>query len=240
VTPNMSWIQKFHCQLRSRRFISGGQGWILRIDLQRSIGPPMTPPILVPIVEDNTMKHNGQCWVSGSYMSAIRPKVTLPPAVERPPWHRQCCVSPTLLGKTYKSSANHDRPEVWGDRTRDLPDVDEQHTQLQNRPTAELFAPRCPQLASEGVEDEIDHLPDSGSLLTDSEMLRKWIDSAWIHRCVEVHRDLNSSDGRQIHGFLPFRPRVCELVPCFPLLQLALAVGASRVRGMRFTPGIDG
>lgn len=53
--------------------------------LQRSIGPPMTPPMLVPIVDDSTMKHNGQCWFSGSYMSAIRPSVTLPPAVERPP-----------------------------------------------------------------------------------------------------------------------------------------------------------
>ncbi|KAI7180469.1 hypothetical protein KC360_g187 [Hortaea werneckii] len=63
----INWIQKF--QRHSRK---------------RSTGPPTTPPILVPIQEAKTMNASGHCCSSGWYRSAIKPRVTLPPAVERP------------------------------------------------------------------------------------------------------------------------------------------------------------
>lgn len=55
------------------------------VDLQAWMGPPITPPMLVPMQDDSTMNAKGHCWSSGSYKSAMRPKVTLPPAVESPP-----------------------------------------------------------------------------------------------------------------------------------------------------------
>lgn len=55
------------------------------VDLQAWMGPPITPPMLVPMHDDSTMKASGHCWSSGSYKSAMSPRVTLPPAVESPP-----------------------------------------------------------------------------------------------------------------------------------------------------------
>jgi hypothetical protein len=76
--------------------ISLGCGIKLSKGLHRSIGPPMTPPMLVPIVELSTMKHSAQCCVSGSYRSAIKPKVTEPPAVDSPPNALHTTIVPKL------------------------------------------------------------------------------------------------------------------------------------------------
>lgn len=66
------------------------------------MGPPMTPPIDVPMQDESTMKARGSCWSSGSYRSAMRPRVTLPPAVESPPWkmaHKKVSSEPHAIGK---------------------------------------------------------------------------------------------------------------------------------------------
>lgn len=172
---------------------------MLWTDLQRSIGPPMTPPILVPIVDDSTMKHSGQCCVSGSYMSAIRPSVTLPPAVERPPYHCQF-LSNTKSVLTPKKKTTHQRPtnnngaKIRCHGARNLPDIDQKHAQLQNRPATKLLTPWCPKLASKRVEDEIYHLSHASGLRADAEMLGDGVDSTGVHGCVEVHGYLDAGD----------------------------------------------
>lgn len=50
--------------------------------------PPIIGPMTAPPTEERTTKQTAYCCSSGSHMSATMPRVTEPPALERPPKNR--------------------------------------------------------------------------------------------------------------------------------------------------------
>jgi hypothetical protein len=186
VTPKMSWTQKFHCHERSED-VSVSQLERTRQKLTALDGTSddaanagtngrtqydkAQPPMLIFRLIKVRNQAQGHTAASGRQAALY-------------------IVSAELIktnSKTYQSSANNDSPEIWSNRTRNLPDVDQKHAQLQNRPATKFLAPRCPQLASERVEDEIDHLTNSCRLVTDPKVLRQGFHGAWVHGGVKVH-----------------------------------------------------
>ena len=89
-------------------------------------------------------------------MSATRPRVTLPPAVETPPynvsghvlecgWERMWAGKGRVVEGTYQTTSDDNRAPVRGEGSRELPDVDQEHRELQNGPAAEFLTPGRPQ-----------------------------------------------------------------------------------------------
>lgn len=61
-------------------------------------------------------------------------------------------------GETSKPTADDDRPEIGRQSAGNLPDVDQEETQLEDLPSPELLGPRRPQLAAKGIANQKDHL----------------------------------------------------------------------------------
>ena len=64
-----------------------------------SENPPTTGPRTEPPTEEKTTKATAYCWLSESHISAIIPKVTDPPAEERPPRARPTMMEAKLGAK---------------------------------------------------------------------------------------------------------------------------------------------
>ena len=76
-------------------------GQLLRLTTQRQFKkawtkPPMMGPMTLPPTEERTTKQTAYCCSSGSHMSATMPRVTEPPALERPPRTRPTMIDPKL------------------------------------------------------------------------------------------------------------------------------------------------
>lgn len=138
-----------------------------------------------------------------------------------------------MLAKTHQRPAHNDRAKVGRKSTRELPDVDQEHAQLQDRPPPEFLAPGCPQLTSEAVQDQVHALPDACRLLADAEVLGQRRHRVGEDGRVEVHRYLDAGDDAQEAPFLPPRPGVRQLVVAVVLCQLLLAVRDCRAALLR-------
>ena len=122
----------------------------------------------------------------------------------------------------YQSTSHDYGPPVGRQRGGNLPDVDEQHGQLQDGPATKLFAPRRPQLAADGVGDQIDHLAGACLLLANVKGLGQRLHGVGKDGRVEVHRHLHAGHRGQVHPLLPSRPAVGQLVVAFDFGQFAL------------------
>src|ERR1700744_3078180 len=67
--PKINWIQMHQRQSETKA----------------STKPPTTGPSTDPPTEENTTQATAYCWESASHRSAIMPRVTDPPADDRPP-----------------------------------------------------------------------------------------------------------------------------------------------------------
>ncbi|KAI7180474.1 hypothetical protein KC360_g188 [Hortaea werneckii] len=92
------------------------------------------------------------------------------------------------------------------------------------KPTAKLLTPWRPQFTSEGVEDQIDHLSRTGTLLVQGELLRQLGDDVRVDGRVVVHSNLDDGDGGEVHALLPGWPGIGEAVVGIFLCQFTLAV----------------
>ena len=133
---------------------------------------------------------------------------------------------------TYKGTASKNAAEVVGKCCRENEDVDEGLRKLENRPATELLTPGRPQLATEGVEEQVDHLTCASLLLSDTEFFNKRRDRVWIYGSVVVHGDLNDRNRTQVHPFLPCWPVVGKDFVGIVFCQLALAVSAHFLVGL--------
>ena len=133
-----------------------------------------------------------------------------------------------MLETTYKSAANDNGPPIGSQSAGNLPNVDEKHGELEDRPPSKLLTPRRPELAAERVQDQINHLPDADALLVDAELGGQGLDGAGEHRRVVVHGDLDSGDGAEVHPLLPRRPGVCKDLGAVDLSQLPSTLGVCR------------
>ena len=85
--------------------------------------------------------------------------------------HSECDRS-TCGGYATKSSAYQDCGEVRGKSYGQLPDIDKQQTELQNRPSSKFLTPWCPEFATKGVKDQENHCTTSCCLCANIEFLR--------------------------------------------------------------------
>ena len=77
-----------------------------------------------------------------------------------------------------------DGTEVGRECARNLPDIHEEQTDLQDRPSTNLLAPRSPELATESVGHQIDHLTYANTLLADAQEMFRERDGGWVrHWC---------------------------------------------------------
>lgn len=95
---------------------------------------------------------------------------------------------------TYQRSGNDNATKVWSKGCWQLPDVDQKHGKLQDRPSSKLLAPWRPQLAAERVHDEVDTLSNTSRLLTHTKGFGDGRDGIGEDGSVEVHRDLYRSN----------------------------------------------
>lgn len=91
-----------------------------------------------------------------------------------------------------------------------MPDVDEEQTELEDRPSSEFFRPGSPKLTTKSVEDQEDHGTTTSGLGTDAKLFRHASDGIAVQTCVEVHRDLNDEDDGQNRPLLPCRKAETE------------------------------
>lgn len=117
-----------------------------------------------------------------------------------------------------------DGPKVGLQDTRNLEDIDEEQTELHDRPASKLLTPGGPEFASQGVEDQEDHLAHTRSLLTDAKLLGQGVHGIGVDARVEVHGHLHEGDDRQDAPFVVPGPGEAKLVVAFLLGQLPLAV----------------
>ena len=130
----------------------------------------------------------------------------------------------TGRAQTTEESADDDGAKVGGQGTGDLPDVDEEQTELHDGPASKLLTPGSPELATEGVCHQEDHLAYTRCLLTDMEHFGQRGDGIGIDATVEVHGHLHGEDDGQDGPFLIPGKREAEFVVAFVLEQFPLAI----------------
>lgn len=79
-------------------------------------------------------------------------------------YHPQCHRTPGRTNPT-KRPPNHHRRKIRCKRNRDLPNIDQEQTQLQYRLPTHLLAPRRPELTAKRIEDEEYHGAAASCLL---------------------------------------------------------------------------
>jgi hypothetical protein len=117
----------------------------------------------------------------------------------------------TSRRQTTESTTSHDGSKVLCESDRDLPDVDKEQTELEDRPSTKLLGPGSPELTTKGVKDKEDHSTTTGSLSADVELFRHTSDGIAVKTGVEVHRYLDDEDDRQNRPFLPSREAEAKL-----------------------------
>jgi hypothetical protein len=132
----------------------------------------------------------------------------------------------TSCRETTKPPAHEDGSEVGRNAHRDLPDVDEEQTELEDRPSSQLFTPGRPQLATESVGDQEDGGTKTRCLRADAKLRGDTGDGIAVKRCVEVHGDLDKEDDTQNSPLLPCREGETELIVAVFLCDLVAIVCA--------------
>ncbi len=146
----------------------------------------------------------------------------------------------TGRGQSTQEASDDDGRKVGGQRAGDLPEVDEEQTELQDRSSSQLLTPRGPELASERVGDQKDHLSDAGRLQGDAEFLCHRLDGAGVDAGVEVHGDLDREDDAQDPPFPRGRERKSEFVVAVPFRQHDFPVpGVATENGTHDIFGLD-
>lgn len=129
-------------------------------------------------------------------------------------------------GQTTKGTANHEGCEVGRKSDGQLPNVDQEQTELEDGPSSEFLTPRRPKLTSEGVQYQEDHGTTACGLLADVEFLRDAADGVGVEGGVEVHGHLDQEDDAENGPFLPFWEGEAQLFVAVVLGDFDLVVGA--------------
>src|SRR5699024_11164395 len=107
--------------------------------------------------------------------------------------------------ETTQGPTNHDGSEIGSDDNRNLPDVDEKETELEDGLPADLLTPRSPQLTPKSIRDEKDEGTAASSLLTDAKLLRDARNGVGVETGIEVHGGLHQKDNHDDCPFFPTR-----------------------------------
>nr|POF03016.1 hypothetical protein CFP56_70019 [Quercus suber] len=190
------------------------------------MGPRMEPP-----TEEKTTNATAYCCVSASHMSAIMPRVTDPPAEERPPRAR-----PTMMVPKFGASATGSCQMLTKNRlscrTGLRPNSSDLFTSASSSEAwrRSESSPRRPQLAAEGVCDEEDGGTHAGGLCAHAVLGRDAsivaIDGVGVKGGIEVHRDLDDEDDGEDVPFLGIGEAEAQFVVTIIFGELVPVVGA--------------
>lgn len=132
----------------------------------------------------------------------------------------------TSRGKTAQSTADHDGSEVGRESHRKLPDVDQEHRELKDRPATKLLRPGSPKLATESVSHQEDHGTATGTLRRNAKLLRNAANGIGVEGGVEVHRHLDPEDDGDDVPLLLVGEAEAELLVAVVLAELVLVMCA--------------
>ncbi len=170
------------------------------------MGPTADPP-----TDERTIKATAYCWSSCSHMSATMPRVTDPPAEERPPRARQTIMVAKLGARAHgicQTAYCKMSREVT--ERREKPTVNEKERKLQHRPPPKLLTPRRPQLTPKRITNQKHPLPHACRRLRYTKVVRQQGHGVGVERGVEVHGDLDGEDDGEDGPFFVPGPREAE------------------------------